>query len=122
MRATLPMLAALALLGACATAPAPLIPPPPPEAAVPTALYGPQIQQKAAALIAAEPKGVVPEGLRLDILAVEEIPAGLVYTAQLSVPGRRKADRDYIIYGRCPADDLGDCAKQIASGARMLVK
>lgn len=113
------ILAALAMFAACATAPEPE-PELPAEVASATARYGPQIEELAMALVAAEPAGAVPPGLGIAIMSVEETAAGLFYNAEITVPARRREDRDYIIYGQCQASDLASCASQIVSGARML--
>lgn len=114
------ILAAFALMGACATAPEPPAEALPPEIAAPTERYGPPIEERATALVAAEPAGAIPAGLQITILSVEETPAGLFYNAELSAPSRRRDDRDYVIYGQCLTSDLDSCASQIVSGARML--
>ena len=115
------ILAALAMLAACATAPEPEAELPA-EIAGPTDRYGPPIEQLAMDLVAAEPAGAMPRGLQISILSVEETAAGLFYNAELSVPARRREDREYVIYGQCQASDLPSCASQIVSGARMLTK
>ena len=72
-------LAALAMLGACATAPVEPEAEAAPEAiAGPTERYGPPMEQRAMALVAAEPAGSIPSGLQVSILSVEETAAGLL--------------------------------------------
>ena len=115
------ILAALAMLAACATAPEPQAELPP-EVAGPIDGYGPLIEQQAMELVAAEPAGSMPSNLQISVLSVEETAAGLFYNAEINVPSRRREDRDYVIYGQCLASDLASCASQIVSGARMLTK
>src|SRR5690349_8211096 len=113
------ILAALAMLAACATAPEPEAVEET-EVVTSTSIYGRQIEEQAMAMVAAEPAGAFPSGLQITVLSIEETPAGLFYNAELTVPARRREDRNYLIYGQCPASDLANCASQIISGARML--
>lgn len=114
-------LALLALLGACATAPEPKIEAPT-ETTGSAGGYGAPIEERAMALAAAEPSGAMPSGLQISLLTVEETANGLFYSAELSVPARRREDRNYVIYGQCASTDLDGCARQIVSGARLLAK
>lgn len=121
MRKLLLMLVAVAILGACASAPGPK-----PEdveeteAVTLTSIFGPEIEEQAMVLVAAEPAGAMPAGLQILVLSVDGTSAVLFYSAELTLPGRRREDRNYVIYGQCAASDLASCASQIASGARLL--
>lgn len=115
-----PKLASVAFLflAACATAPTA------PVEAPPTAQddYAIQIERRANAMIAADPE-VVPAGLEVSVLSVDETEGGLFYKVELHTPQRRGRDaQDYVIYGQCGRDDIDRCAEQIVSGAKMLRK
>jgi hypothetical protein len=116
------MLALLAL-GACATpqveaAQAAAVPDPP---SVVEAGYAQQIQEAAAAQIAAEPADAIPESLTVSVIEVTESDQALSFEAMLQAPRRgARHEREYVIFGRCPVDELTACAGQIVVGARLL--
>lgn len=114
------ILAALLLTAACATAPEPE--PVSEEVVGLTDRYGPLIEAQANEIVAAEPAGVLPEGLQITVLSVEETEAGLFYSAELHVAAPRRRDQEYVIYGQCQPGDLVTCARQLVAGARMLTK
>jgi len=106
------------LLAACATAPA--TPAEAPAAAQDD--YSIQIERRVDELIASDP-GVVPPGLEVTVLSVEQLPPGLFYKVQLRLPPRRGHNaEDFVIYGQCETTDIDRCAHQIIDGAKMLKK
>ncbi|MGE5501338.1 MAG: hypothetical protein ACM3W4_05375, partial [Ignavibacteriales bacterium] len=84
--------------------------------------YSVQIERRADEMIASDPN-VVPPGLEVTVLSVDQVASGLFYKVQLRIPqrGGREA-QDYVIYGQCQPDDIDRCASQIISGAKMLRK
>jgi hypothetical protein len=108
----------LLLLTACASAP--VAPPQAPAAAQDD--YSIQIERRVDELIASDPS-VVPSGLEVTVLSVDQLPTGLFYKVQLKLPQRRGHNaEDFVIYGQCETTDIDRCAHQIIDGAKMLKK